>query len=94
MYKFKLVNFNQMGTPRIRIIENPNPNYSPDLSQFGKGAFIEKFIEKKEFKFKSSTSDYEYTTKVLGNKFSCNCPGYWRSHSRECKHIKEVKNKL
>jgi len=94
MPKFRLVNFNKYGNPRSRIIENDDPNYSPDLSQFGRGAFIEKYIENKEFKFKSSTSDYEYTTKVLGNKFSCNCPGYWRSYSRECKHVKEIKNKL
>lgn len=24
--------------------------------------------------------------------FSCNCPGVWRSKTRECKHIKELKN--
>ena len=24
--------------------------------------------------------------------YSCNCPGVWRSKTRECKHIKELKN--
>ncbi len=25
-------------------------------------------------------------------QYSCNCPGVWRSKTRECKHIKELKN--
>jgi hypothetical protein len=97
MPKFRLVNFNKYGNPRSRIIENDDPNYSPNLSQFGRGAFIEKYIPhpvEEIYKFKSSSSDLEYTTKKFGDKYSCNCPGYWRSHSRECKHIKEVKSKL
>ena len=25
-------------------------------------------------------------------QYSCNCPGVWRSKTRECKHIKELKS--
>jgi hypothetical protein len=45
------------------------------------------------WKFKSSSGNGEYVTKRNGFKFSCNCPGVWRAKDRECKHIKEVKNK-
>jgi hypothetical protein len=44
------------------------------------------------WKFKSSSSDSEYIVRKTGNVYKCNCPGYWRSKDRECKHIKEVKN--
>lgn len=50
-------------------------------------------IEPNIFKFKSSSSDSIYTVRKIGNVYRCNCPGYWRSKTRECKHIKEVKNK-
>jgi hypothetical protein len=43
------------------------------------------------WKFKSSSGDGEYVTKKNGFKYTCNCPGIWRSKDRECKHIKEVK---
>tara|TARA_R110000751_G_scaffold255344_1_gene354866 strand:- start:2434 stop:2727 length:294 start_codon:yes stop_codon:yes gene_type:complete len=97
MPKFRLVTFNKYGNPRSRIIENKKSNYSPDLSQFGRGAFIEKYTPKpveEIYKFKSSSSDYEYTTKKFKDKISCNCPGYWRSKDRECKHVKQIKNRL
>ena len=86
---FRLVNFNKMGVPRIRIIKNDDPNYSPDLSQFSKGAFIEPYPE--EFEFKSSSSDQIYKVTKLKDNYKCNCPGYYRSYSRECKHIKSLK---
>jgi len=87
---YKLVNFNKMGVPRVRIIENDDPNYSPDLSNFGKGAYIEPYPEK--FEFESSSSDQKYTVTKLKEDYKCTCPGYWRSFTRECKHIKSIKN--
>jgi hypothetical protein len=40
--------------------------------------------------FKSGSSDSIYTVKKTGDTYKCNCPGYWRSFDRRCKHIKEV----
>ena len=50
-------------------------------------------VEPNLFKFKSSSSDSIYTVRKIMDSYKCNCPGYWRSKTRECKHIKEVKNK-
>lgn len=51
----------------------------------------EKAKEIDTWRFKSSSGDGEYVTKKNGFKYTCNCPGFWRSKDRECKHIKEVK---
>jgi hypothetical protein len=51
----------------------------------------EKLKEIDTWRFKSSSGDGEYVTKKNGFKYTCNCPGFWRSKDRECKHIKEVK---
>jgi hypothetical protein len=48
--------------------------------------------ETDSWRFKSSSSNSEYIVRKIGNAYKCNCPGYWRSKDRECKHIKEVKN--
>ena len=50
-------------------------------------------VEPNLFKFKSSSSDAVYTVRKIMDSYKCNCPGYWRSKTRECKHIKELKNK-
>jgi len=49
----------------------------------------------KKFTSKSNP-DITYTSKKTmlptGKvQYSCNCPGVWRAKSRECKHIKEMK---
>ncbi len=44
------------------------------------------------FKFKSDSSDSVYTVRKIMDAYKCNCPGYWRSKDRECKHIKKLKN--
>ena len=50
----------------------------------------------KEFTSKSNpdiTYEARKVTLPTGKiTFSCNCPGVWRSKTRECKHIKELKN--
>ena len=52
---------------------------------------IEREIPKDTWEFKSSSSESIYIVKRIGhNKFQCNCPGYWRSAERKCKHVKEV----
>tara|TARA_B110000211_G_scaffold205262_1_gene239385 strand:- start:287 stop:715 length:429 start_codon:yes stop_codon:yes gene_type:complete len=53
-------------------------------------------VTTKKFTSKSNP-DITYTTKKTmlhtGKvQYSCNCPGVWRAKSRECKHIKEIKN--
>lgn len=47
---------------------------------------------KTSFKIKSSTSNVEYTIFKVGSKYQCNCPGYWRSKKRECKHIRNLRS--
>lgn len=48
-----------------------------------------------EFQFASSSSSLLYTTKKFTKpsgeiKYSCTCPGVWRSKDRKCKHIKSL----
>lgn len=51
--------------------------------------FKELFEEPKSWKFKSATSDKEYTVREGRNGLHCDCWGYI-AH-KKCKHIKEVK---
>lgn len=54
---------------------------------------IEREIPKDTWEFESSSGGGMYTVKRIGaDRYRCNCPGFWRSKDRECKHIKEVKN--
>lgn len=56
-----------------------------------KKPFQEVFVEPKTWKFKSGSSDKEYTVKYNKNgKLSCDCWGYI-AH-RKCKHVKEVES--
>ena len=53
-------------------------------------------VTTKQFISKSNP-DITYTAKktVLPTgkvQYSCNCPGVWRSKTRECKHIKDMKS--
>ena len=61
----------------------------------------ERKVEKPNVIIKKFTSksnpDITYTAKktILSTgkvQYSCNCPGVWRSKTRECKHIKELKS--
>ena len=61
----------------------------------------ERKVEKPDVIIKKFTSksnpDITYTSKKTtlptGKiQYSCNCPGVWRSKTRECKHIKELKS--
>lgn len=40
----------------------------------------------------SSSGEGKYQIKKIGDKYQCNCPGYWRSKDRICKHIKQIIN--
>lgn len=51
--------------------------------------FKELFDEPKTWKFKSASSDKEYTVRQGRNGLHCDCWGYI-AH-KKCKHIKEVK---
>lgn len=42
------------------------------------------------FKIPSSDGKGFYQVQKVGIKWTCNCPGYWRSKDRICKHIKQV----
>jgi len=49
--------------------------------------------EKNEWLFESSSDPgHFYRVRQTGTKFTCNCPGVWRSKDRRCKHIKEVES--
>jgi len=56
-----------------------------------KELFEELFVEPKNWKFKSATSDKEYTVREGKNGLHCDCWGYI-AH-RKCKHLKEVSEK-
>ena len=64
------------GTTLDDIIVEPRP-------------FSELFVEAKTWKFKSASSDKEYTVREGKNGLHCDCWGYI-AH-RNCKHLKEVK---
>ena len=70
-----------------------DPNTTLDDINWTKPEKPEPKVEPNLFKFKSSSSDAVYTVRKIMDSYKCNCPGYWRSKTRECKHIKEVKNK-
>ena len=54
---------------------------------------VEPVVEKNTWTFESSSDPgHFYTVKQSGFKYSCNCPGVWRSKERKCKHIKQVEN--
>ena len=58
-----------------------------------KKPFEELFVEPKSWKYKSSSSDKEYTVKLKRDEtLYCDCWGYI-SH-RKCKHIKETEKLL
>ncbi len=38
---------------------------------------------------KSSSGGF-YQIRKVGNKYQCNCPGFWRSKDKVCKHIKSI----
>lgn len=70
---------------------HPNTELS-DIIWVQKVPKEEKAKEIDTWRFKSSDGKGEYVTKKNGFKYTCSCPGFWRSKDRECKHIKEVKN--
>jgi hypothetical protein len=70
---------------------HPNTELS-DIKWIPKISKQEQVKEIDTWRFKSSSGDGEYVTKRNGFKYTCNCPGVWRTKDRECKHIKEVKS--
>ena len=55
---------------------------------------VKEKTETQVWKFKSSSGDNEYTTRKKGDKYTCNCSGFFRVKDREkgCKHIQQVKS--
>jgi len=50
-------------------------------------------VEKNTWRFHSeSNPEHYYTVRQSGLKMTCDCPGYWRSKIRKCKHILQVEN--
>lgn len=48
-----------------------------------------------EYKFESKSEPGSfYVVKVTGDKVKCNCAGQYRAKDRQCKHMKEVIQKL
>jgi desulfoferrodoxin (superoxide reductase-like protein) len=69
-------------------------NTQPEDIKWIKPEIIKDKEEVFEFKSKSDPT-ITYVTKKITNskgevKFSCNCPGVWRSKDRKCKHIKSI----
>ena len=65
-------------------------------AQYGEMGVEDPDVITKKFTSKSNP-DITYTAKKTtlptGKiQYSCNCPGVWRSKTRECKHIKELKS--
>ena len=54
---------------------------------------IEKKVEKNVFEIKSSSSDSVYKVTKTGDKYSCNCTGFYRlkDKNKGCKHVIQVK---
>ena len=70
-----------------------HPQTSFEDIEMEKKPFEELFVEPKTWKFKSASSDKEYTVKfnAKGN-LSCDCWGYI-AH-RKCKHIQKVSSEI
>jgi hypothetical protein len=52
-------------------------------------------LEKNTWKFESSSSpDVFYIVRQKGDKFTCNCSGFFRSKIRKCKHILQIEKEL
>ena len=48
-----------------------------------------------EYKFESKSEPGSfYVVRVIGDKVKCNCAGQYRAKDRQCKHMKEVIQKL
>jgi hypothetical protein len=48
-----------------------------------------------EYKFESKSEPGSfYVVRVTGDKVKCNCAGQYRAKDRQCKHMKEVRQKL
>ena len=70
-----------------------HPETTLDDIVVDKKPFEELFVEPKSWKFKSASSDKEYTVRYNKHgKLSCECWGYI-AH-RKCKHIKDVAREI
>jgi hypothetical protein len=64
--------------PEVKVVESKS---TPTLNE--------------EFKFESKSEPGSfYVVRVIGDKVKCNCAGQYRAKDRQCKHMKEVKQKL
>jgi hypothetical protein len=64
--------------PEIKVVE---PKETPTLNE--------------EFKFESKSDPGSfYVVRVIGDRVKCNCAGQYRAKDRQCKHMKEVMQKL
>lgn len=71
----------------------------PAWMEVPKGTTLEQIVWKPEKIVKvenpniievKSSSGGKYQIRKVGNVYQCNCPGYWRSKDRVCKHIKSI----
>jgi hypothetical protein len=64
--------------PEIKVVE---PKETPTLNE--------------EFRFESKSEPGSfYVVRVIGDRVKCNCAGQYRAKDRQCKHMKEVMQKL
>ena len=63
-----------------------------DKIQYGTPKTMEKVVVKKEYKVKGSKGNV-YNVENYNGYWSCTCPAYGFGRGKDCKHIKEIKNK-
>jgi len=77
----------------VPIWKEVHPQTTLDDIEWVRPVKIEVPVEKNTWTFESSSDPgHFYTVKQSGFKYSCNCPGVWRSKIRKCKHILQVEN--
>jgi hypothetical protein len=78
----------------VPIWKKVHPQTTKDDIIWTKPSYIIPTKEVKQWEFKSSSSDQIYkVTQNDNNELKCNCMGFFRSRGN-CKHVKEVKQKL
>jgi hypothetical protein len=65
----------------------------PEIKKTEQSTNLKPSISEYKFESKSEPGSF-YVVKVTGDKVKCNCAGQYRAKDRQCKHMKEVKQRL
>lgn len=91
--------------PSFQIIKNKKYIIPGDIEVHPKTEFSDievidikkdKIVDKETWNVKSSNGKDTYKVRRNGEKFTCNCGGWWRVKNKEigCRHVKEIRGKL